>query len=242
MIRLGINVDHVATLRQARRGTFPDPVHAAVLCEQAGADEITVHLREDRRHIQERDVTVLREVVSTHLNLEMAVTEEILRFAAEIRPHSVTLVPERREELTTEGGLDLAGGFQRVREATIFLKASGIPVYLFVDPEEAAVEAAKGTGADGVELHTGAYADAPGLAPRQAELCRIVGAARKAAAGGLAVHAGHGLNLANVAAVAAIPQVSCLQIGHSIVSRAVYVGIGEAVREMRLAISASRPR
>jgi pyridoxine 5-phosphate synthase len=242
MIRLGINIDHVATLRQARRGTYPDPVHAAVMAEMAGADEITVHLREDRRHIQDRDGSVLREIVSTRLNLEMAATEEILRFSVKTRPDSVTLVPERREELTTEGGLDLTGGFDRITQATGLLKAAGIPVYLFVDPETAALEAARSTGADGIELHTGAYADAAGTAVREAELTRLVEAARTAFHAGLTVHAGHGLNLANVGPIASIPQVSCLQIGHSIVSRAVFVGLAGAVGEMRSAIESARRR
>ncbi|MBA2591634.1 MAG: pyridoxine 5'-phosphate synthase [Pseudomonadota bacterium] len=232
-IDLGVNIDHVATLRQARGTRYPDPVQAALMAEQAGADAITVHLREDRRHIQERDVELLSEMIETRINLEMAVTDEMVTIAERLRPADCCLVPERREELTTEGGLDVAGKLERVREVCRRLAAAGIRVSLFIDPEPRQVEAARATGAPVVELHTGRYADCGERQARQVEFERVVGAARQAAESGLTVHAGHGLNYRNVKPIAAITQVRELNIGHAIVARAVFVGLTEAVREMK---------
>src|SRR5690606_35825968 len=231
-LRLGVNVDHVATLRQARGTDYPDPVAAALLAERAGADSITVHLREDRRHIQDRDLFELGRVATTRINLEMAVTTEMLDLATRVKPADVCLVPERREELTTEGGLDVAGARDRIAEACRRLAAAGIRVSLFVDPEPHQLEAAVEAGAPVVEIHTGAYADADETS-RAAELERVVAAAARARALGLQVHAGHGLNYDNVQPVAAIPEIVELNIGHAIVSRAVFDGIAEAVREMK---------
>lgn len=239
-LRLGVNVDHVATVRQARRVESPDPVTAAALAELAGADQITVHLREDRRHIQDRDVRVLRETVKTALNLEMAATAEMVEFACQTGPDTATLVPERREELTTEGGLDVAGQVGTIEGAVARLKAAGIVVSLFIDPDEAQIAASKAAGADAVELHTGRYCDATDRGARQEELSRLVSAARAADAAGLCVVAGHGLDYHNVAAVAAIPEIEELNIGHSIVARAVLVGMERAVREMREAMARAR--
>ena len=239
-IALGVNVDHVATLRQARGTDYPDPVAAALLCERAGADSITVHLREDRRHIQERDVRRMREALATHLNLEMAVTPAMVALCREVAPRDCCLVPERRAELTTEGGLDVVGQRAAVREACAALAAAGTRVSLFVDPDPRQLDAAREVGAPVVELHTGAYAEAaPDTAA--AELARLERAARHGAALGLTVHAGHGLNLDNVAAVARLPEVVELNIGHSLVARALFVGLAEAVREMRAALDAARP-
>ncbi|HLT89833.1 MAG TPA: pyridoxine 5'-phosphate synthase [Woeseiaceae bacterium] len=239
-LRLGVNVDHVATLRQARGTDYPDPVAAALLAERAGADSITVHLREDRRHIQDRDLFELGRVATTRINLEMAVTTEMLDLATRVKPADVCLVPERREELTTEGGLDVAGARDRIAEACRRLAAAGIRVSLFVDPEPHQLEAAVEAGAPVVEIHTGAYADADETS-RAAELERVVAAAARARALGLQVHAGHGLNYDNVQPVAAIPEIVELNIGHAIVSRAVFDGIAEAVREMkRLMLEARR--
>lgn len=235
--RLYINIDHVATLRQARRGDEPDPVLAAERCEAAGADGITAHLREDRRHIQDDDVERLVKRVRTVLNLEMACTEEMLRIAARLRPFQASLVPERREEVTTEGGLDVAGARERVADGVARLAAAGIRVSLFIDPEPAQIEAARAVGAHAIELHTGTYANHPG---DPAPLRALVEGARHAAGLGLAVHAGHGLTVRNVGPVAAIPEVEELNIGHSIVSRAIFVGIEEAVREMRRAMDEAR--
>ena len=229
-LRLGVNVDHVATLRQVRGVDYPDPVEAALLAEAAGADGITVHLREDRRHIQERDVEELRRRLRITLNLEMAVADAMVEFAVRVRPAAACLVPERREELTTEGGLDVARQATRVRTA--------VRVSLFVDPDDAQLRAGAETGAPAVELHTGDYANA-GAAERELE--RLRAAARTAAGLGLAVHAGHGLTAANVGPVAAIPEVVELNIGHSIVARAVAVGMAAAVREMKDAIARARP-
>ncbi len=230
--RLSVNIDHIATLRQARRGLEPEPVAAAMLAELAGAQGIIAHLREDRRHIQDRDLRLLREVVQTKLNLEMAATTEMQTIALEVKPDIVTLVPEKREELTTEGGLEVAS---RVGELQTFvgrLRQSGIPVSLFIDPDEKQIAAGKKTGAVWVEIHTGAYANAREEKIRRAELAKITEAARLAGSLGLRVGAGHGLNYVNVGSIAAIPEVEELNIGHSIVSRASLVGMERAVREM----------
>jgi pyridoxine 5-phosphate synthase len=237
MTKLGVNVDHVATLRQARQTVEPDPVTAAAIAELAGADSITVHLREDRRHISDRDVEILRRTVRTRLNLEMAATESILGLAAELRPHQATLVPERREEVTTEGGLDVASEIGALRKAVELLTGSGISVSLFVDPETHQIEAAAKTGAALVELHTGAYAQAETPRAREAELDRLDQARVHAFDLGLTVNAGHGLTYWNVADVARLPAIEELNIGHSIVSRAVLVGLDHAVREMRAAMT-----
>jgi pyridoxine 5-phosphate synthase len=236
MPRLGVNIDHVATLRQARGGREPDPVWAAVQAELGGADGITIHLREDRRHIQDRDLRLLRETVQTRLNLEMATDPAIVAIAIAVRPDQVTLVPERRAELTTEGGLDVVGQLARVSEAVARLKDAGLEVSLFIDPEPAQVEAARQLGAAAVELHTGRYADAPHAVERARELVHLTEAGRQAVAAGLALHAGHGLNYQNVAAVAAIPAMAELNIGHSIVSRAVFTGLRDAVHEMKMCL------
>lgn len=231
-ISLGVNIDHVATLRQARRGVSPDPLLAALLAEQSGADSITLHLREDRRHIQDRDVFAMREALTTRMNLEMAATGEMAGIAARVRPADVCLVPERREEVTTEGGLDAAAQAGRLRHVVADLAEAGIRVSLFIDPDEAQVDAAVSLGAPVVEFHTGAYAGAAGPA-RAAELARLATAARHAAAAGLVVNAGHGLDYHNVQPVAAIPEVVELNIGHAIVARAVFTGLGAAVQEMK---------
>jgi len=239
-IHLGVNVDHVATLRQARGTDYPDPVDAALRAENAGADSITVHLREDRRHIQDADVRRLRGAMRTHMNLEMAVTEEMIGIASDVRPSDCCLVPERREELTTEGGLDVAAQVDRVREACTRLAGNGIRVSLFIDPDERQLDAAAAAGAPVVELHTGAYAEVAG-GERPHELARVVRAARHGLGLGLTVHAGHGLNYDNVQPIAAIPEIVELNIGHAIVARAVFDGIEAAVREMkRLMLEARR--
>lgn len=238
-IALGINIDHVATLRQARRAAYPEPVHAALLAEQAGADNITLHLREDRRHIQDRDVRTLRGLLQTRMNLEMAVTEEMIGIAREVRPQDCCLVPERRAEITTEGGLDVAGQVQRIAEACRLLATSGIRVALFIDAEARQIEAAAQARAPVVELHTGAYAEASGGAAAR-ELEKLRSGARLAAGLGLEVHAGHGLNNQNVGPVAAIPEIVELNIGHAIVARAIFTGLEEAIREMRSLMQAAR--
>lgn len=231
-IALGVNIDHVATLRQVRGTSYPDPVEAAALAEGAGAQSITVHLREDRRHIQDRDVLRLRDTVKTKLNLEMAVTDAMLKFALKVKPEDCCLVPERRAELTTEGGLDVRGQLTKLRDACMRLKAGGIRVAPFIDPDLDQIDACAEAGAPVVELHTGAYAEAEGV--RQVEeLDRLVGAARHAAKRGITVHAGHGLHYLNVKPVAAIPQLVELNIGHSIVAQSVMVGFAAAVTEMR---------
>lgn len=235
--RLYINIDHVATLRQARRGDEPDPLDAVAICEAAGADGITAHLREDRRHIQDDDVRRLKKRITTYFNLELACTDEILDIACDIKPEQATLVPERREEITTEGGLDVFSDPARIRDGIARLAGAGIRVSLFIDPEVRAVEQSKALGAPAIELHTGAYAHAP-LNP--ATLQSLRAAARRGAAMGVAVHAGHGLSVGNVAAVAAIPEIEELNIGHSIISRAVFLGLGEAVREIRTAMNSAR--
>ncbi len=236
MIRLGVNIDHVATLRQARGGVEPDPVWAAALAELAGADGITVHLREDRRHIQERDVRILKQTVRTRLNLEAAIDAPIIDFAIEIQPDQITLVPERREELTTEGGLDVIKHRARVGEAISRCRNAGLEVSLFVDPDLDQVQASLDLGAHAIELHTGRYADASSEAQRRSELEQLFSAGRLAVEIGLLLHAGHGLNYQNVLDVAAIPSMRELNIGHSIVARAVFVGFDRAVREMKQAM------
>ncbi len=239
-IALGVNIDHVATLRQARGTAYPDPVEAARLAEGAGADSITVHLREDRRHIQEQDVLALKDSVTTKLNLEMAVSEPMLAFALQVRPEDCCLVPERRQELTTEGGLDVAGQLVRVREACARLAAAGIRVAPFIDPDPAQVRACAEAGAPVIELHTGAYADARDEAARAAELKRIVAAAHLAAELKLVVHAGHGLHYRNVKPVAAISEIVELNIGHSIVAQAIMAGLPAAVTEMKRLMQEAR--
>lgn len=240
-IALGVNIDHVATLRQARGTRYPDPVEAARLAEGAGADSITVHLREDRRHIQERDVLLLKEVIQTRLNLEMAVTGEMLEFACRVLPQDCCLVPEKRQELTTEGGLDVAGQLQRIREACKRLGGAGIRTALFIDPDPVQVEASAEAGAPVVELHTGTYADAPGPRKQAEELHRLAAAARQATRLGLEVHAGHGLHYHNVGAVAAIHEVVELNIGHAIIARAIMTGLGPAVSDMKQIMRQARP-
>lgn len=232
MPQLSVNVDHIATLRQARRGVEPDPVAASVLAELAGAHGIIVHLREDRRHIQDRDLRVLREIVRTKLNLEMAATDEMQGIALSVRPDIVTLVPEKREELTTEGGLEVASRTDRLRGYIGKLQDAGIPVSLFVDPDEQQIAASKKIQARWVELHTGAYANARTGPERKTELAKIRESAKLAASLGMRVGAGHGLNYLNVVQVARMPEVEELNIGHSIISRASLVGIERAVREM----------
>ena len=241
MVLLGVNVDHVATVRQARRGREPDPVAAAVLAELGGADQITVHLREDRRHIQDRDVYVLRETVASRLNLEMAVVDEIVEIALDVRPEQVTLVPERREEITTEGGLDVIGCEDSVRAATESLAAAGIRVALFVDPDAAQIQASARAGAHAVEIHTGTFAEAWTEGGADAELTAIRDAATVAKELGLHVAAGHGLDYRNVVPVVAIETLAELNIGHSIVSRALSVGMTRAVAEMKYLLNRSRP-
>jgi len=232
-ILLGVNIDHIATLRQSRLTEYPDPVQAALEAEQAGADCITLHLREDRRHIQERDVEVLRGLLQTRMNLEMAVTDDMLAFAERVRPQNCCLVPERREELTTEGGLDVAGQRKRVRAACDRLADVGCEVSLFIDAEERQIEAAARTGAPVVEFHTGHYANGWATARAEQELETIRSAVIMAVSAGLQVNAGHGLNYHNVKPVAAIPAIRELNIGHAIVARAVFTGLPEAVREMK---------
>jgi pyridoxine 5-phosphate synthase len=233
MARLGVNIDHVATLRQARGGREPDPVWAAVLAELGGADGITIHLREDRRHIQDRDLRLLRETVQVRLNLEMAVDPAIVEVAVRSRPDQVTLVPERREELTTEGGLDAAGQADRVREAAVRIADAGIEVALFIDPDPRQVDASIAMKVAAVELHTGRYADAPEGHARRAELEALRQAAAAIVSAGLELHAGHGLNYRNVGPIARLRHMAELNIGHSIVSRAVFTGLTDAVREMK---------
>jgi pyridoxine 5-phosphate synthase len=235
--RLYINIDHVATLRQARRGLEPDPVEAAAACEAAGADGITAHLREDRRHIQDADIERLKRSVRTYFNLEMACVPEMLEIARKLKPEQVTLVPERREEITTEGGLDIATDPQRIRNAIDALSEAGIRVSLFIDPTRAAVEQSKKFRVPAVELHTGSYSHHP---ESEHTIAALRDSARRGADLGLAVHAGHGLTVHNVGPVSSIPEIEELNIGHSIISRAVFVGIDRAVKEMREAMNAAR--
>jgi len=238
-IALGVNIDHVATLRQARRVQYPDPIHAALLAEQSGADSITLHLREDRRHIQDQDVILMRRLLQTRMNLEMAVTQEMIRIAGEVRPQDCCLVPESRQEVTTEGGLDVAGQMTRIADACKALGASGIRVSLFIDPDASQVNAARRVGAPVVELHTGTYANATGAA-RALELERVRSAAKLAASLGLTVNAGHGLHYHNVQLIAAIPEIVELNIGHAIVARALFDGLPKAVRDMKELMLAAR--
>jgi pyridoxine 5-phosphate synthase len=240
-IYLGVNIDHVATVRNARGTYYPEPVHAALMAEQAGADGITVHLREDRRHIIDRDVFILRETIATRLNFEMAVTDEMLAIAIKLKPHFSCLVPEKREELTTEGGLDVAGQLSRITDAVAQLSASNILASLFIDADKKQIEAAVAAGAPYIEIHTGKYAEATHADEQQAELNRIAEAAAYASSLGLIVNAGHGLHYHNVQPIAAIPEMYELNIGHAIIARAIFTGLDPAVREMkRLMVEARR--
>lgn len=239
-ILLGVNIDHVASLRQARGTRYPDPVYAAQIAEESGADGITVHLREDRRHIQDRDVELLSQVVQTHLNFEMAVTDEMLAIAERIKPQHTCLVPEKREELTTEGGLDVKNNLESVRAACQRLADSQIQVSLFVDPDKAQIDLARECGAPVIELHTGSYADAESAAQQAAELQKIQQAAQHAENIGLIVNAGHGLHYHNVQAIAAIPQINELNIGHAIIARAMFSGLATAVHEMKQLMQQAR--
>ncbi|HEU4854107.1 MAG TPA: pyridoxine 5'-phosphate synthase [Nitrosospira sp.] len=233
MIKLGVNIDHIATLRQARGTTYPNPVEAALIAESAGADAITLHLREDRRHIQDTDVAILRSLLKTRMNLESAVTDEMIEFALHIKPHDVCLVPERREELTTEGGLDVLRYFEQVERACRRLAEAGIQVSLFIDADESQIEAAAKTGAPAIEIHTGHYADTQTSDEEQIELERIRVAVAKGINLGLKVNAGHGLHYGNVQPIAAIIGISELNIGHAIVAHALFVGFEQAVRQMK---------
>jgi pyridoxine 5-phosphate synthase len=242
VIGLGVNIDHVATLRQARGTPYPDPLQAALEAEQAGADLITVHLREDRRHIQDHDVERIRASIATRLNLEMAVTDEMIAIAQRLRPHDCCLVPERRQELTTEGGLDVVGHEQRIREACARLGQAGVRVSLFIDADLAQVEAAARTGTPAVEIHTGCFANAETEDARIAELTRIEQAVNRGRDLKLQVNAGHGLHYHNVQAIAAIAGVSELNIGHAIVARAIFTGLKQAVQDMKRLMREARPR
>lgn len=239
-ILLGVNIDHVATLRQARGTRYPDPVQAALDAEQAGANSITLHLREDRRHIQERDVEILKDVLATRMNLEMAVTDAMLGIAERIKPADCCLVPERREELTTEGGLDVAGQLPRITEACTRLSAIGCRVSLFIDADLAQVDAAVRVGAPVIEIHTGHYASSENEVTRMQELQRIKAAVEHGIKSGLQVNAGHGLNYQNVGAIAAIADISELNIGHAIIARALFTGLQESVREMKRLMTQAR--
>ncbi|KAJ9432171.1 MULTISPECIES: pyridoxine 5'-phosphate synthase [Enterobacterales] len=230
---LGVNIDHIATVRNARGTNYPDPVQAAFVAEQAGADGITVHLREDRRHITDRDVRILRDTIQTRMNLEMAVTDEMIDIACEIKPHFVCLVPEKRQEVTTEGGLDVAGQQDKINAAVRLLSDAGILVSLFIDADHRQIEAAVTSGAPYIEIHTGAYAEAPEGLERQAELSRIRKAATFAASLGLKVNAGHGLTYHNVQPIAELPEMHELNIGHAIIGRALFSGLADAVSEMK---------
>ncbi len=233
MIQLGVNIDHVATLRQARGTRYPDPVQAAIDAEQAGADGITLHLREDRRHIQERDVELIKQVLQTRMNFEMASVEEMVNYALNIRPEHCCLVPERREELTTEGGLDVVTRQKELAQTCARLRDAGIETSLFIDPDPDQVAAAAESGAPVIEIHTGSFADAAGEESRASELARVETAVKQGLDLGLQVNAGHGLNYHNVQDVAAIPGITELNIGHAIIARAVFMGLQEAVREMK---------
>lgn len=239
-ISLGVNIDHVATLRQARHTRYPQVIQAALLAEEAGADGITAHLREDRRHIQDRDVELLRDLVNTRLNLEMAVAEDIVSIARNLGPAACCLVPERREELTTEGGLDVVANFDRVRAASEVLGEAGIEVSLFIDADPRQIDAAARTGAPVIELHTGHYADAPTDMARREELGRLRRAAELASGLGLKVNAGHGLNYHNTADICRIPEIAELNIGHAIIARALFSGLSQAVRDMKRLMEIAR--
>ena len=238
-IELGINIDHVATVRQARRASYPDPVHAALLAEQAGADNITLHLREDRRHIQDRDVHALRPLLQTRMNLEMGLTNEMVEIAVGVRPQDCCLVPENRAEITTEGGLDVAADVERVAGGVRKLAVAGIRVALFIAPDLAQIDVAKRSGAPVIELHTGTYAEATGAAQAR-ELERLTTAAKRAASLGLEVHAGHGLTYNNVGPIAAISEIVELNIGHCIIARAIFSGLEAAVRDMKALMTGAR--
>ncbi len=239
MIQLGVNIDHIATLRQARGTRYPSPVQAALLAEYAGADAITLHLREDRRHIQDRDLEILREVLSTRMNLEMAVTDEMLAIALKTRPHDACLVPERRQEITTEGGLDVVAHFERVRKACQILGDAGIRVSLFINADQAQIDAAQAAGAAAIELHTGHYAELETEAQQKVELERLRTSADYGTSLGLRVNAGHGLNYHNTRPVAALANLRELNIGHAIVAQAMFVGWESAVREMKTLITSA---
>lgn len=233
IILLGVNIDHVATLRQARGTRYPDPIQAALVAEQAGADSITAHLREDRRHIQDSDIFRLKDTLHSRLNLEMAVTDAMIKLALQVQPQACCLVPERREELTTEGGLDVASAPQKIRDACQALASAGVEVSLFIDPDNTQIDAAVVAGAPVIELHTGRYADAESPQQRQLELQRIQRAADYAHQAGLQVNAGHGLHMHNVEAICCIPQIVELNIGHSIIAQAVFSGLAQTVSELK---------
>lgn len=233
LILLGVNIDHIATLRQARGTQYPEPIQAALIAEQAGVDGITAHLREDRRHMQDRDMFLLKEMIHTRLNFEMAVTDEMLKIACEVKPFACCLVPEKREELTTEGGLDVAASMDKMQHACTNLAEAGIEVSLFIDPEEKQIDAAISAGAPVIELHTGSYADALNQQQRKDELARIQEAAAYAHSAGLQVNAGHGLTLCNVEDICKIPEMVELNIGHAIIAQAVFSGLETAVRDMK---------
>ncbi|MFA6358458.1 MAG: pyridoxine 5'-phosphate synthase [Candidatus Omnitrophota bacterium] len=233
MPKLGVNIDHVATLRQTRKGKTPDPVYAAILCERAGAESIVAHLREDRRHIQDRDILMLRKKIKTKLNLEMSISPEILKFACKVKPFQATLVPEKREELTTEGGLNVVFNFKKVTLALNKLKAAGIKTSLFIDPDKKQIDFAQKTGAKIIELHTGRYSEAKNIAQRKIFFNQIKEAVEYALAKGLIVNAGHGLDYANVKSIASINGINELNIGYAIICKALYVGLFPAVKEMR---------
>ncbi len=239
MIELGINIDHVATLRQARGTSYPEPAHAVLIAEQSGADLITLHLREDRRHIVDDDVSTLRGLIQTRMNLEMAATEEMVVIASRIKPHDVCLVPEKREELTTEGGLDVSGREDSLRSTVQRLQDVGIKVSMFIDPEQQQIEASCEIGADAIEIHTGGFADAVSINSKESELARIEAAIEFASTLPLRINAGHGLHYHNVSAVAALPGIAELNIGHAIIARAVFTGLAEAVSEMKKIVNAA---
>ena len=239
LIELGINIDHVATLRQARGTSYPEPAHAVLIAEQSGADLITLHLREDRRHIVDDDVSTLRGLIQTRMNLEMAATEEMVVIASRIKPHDVCLVPEKREELTTEGGLDVCGREDSLRSTVQRLQDVGIKVSMFIDPEQQQIEASCEIGADAIEIHTGGFADAVSINSKESELARIEAAIEFASTLPLRINAGHGLHYHNVSAVAALPGIAELNIGHAIIARAVFTGLAEAVSEMKKIVNAA---
>lgn len=239
-ILLGVNIDHVATLRQARGTRYPEPVQAALIAEQAGADGITAHLREDRRHIQDRDIFLLKDMIHTRLNMEMAVTDEMIGIACKVRPHACCLVPEKREELTTEGGLDVASSLERMKRACADLAEAGVEVSLFIDPEDRQIDAAVAAGAPVIELHTGAYADAQTQELQKQELQRIVKAAAYAHQAGLQVNAGHGLHFYNVEKICYIPEIVELNIGHSIIAQAVFSGLAKTVSDLKAIMRQAR--
>ncbi|NOT13155.1 MAG: pyridoxine 5'-phosphate synthase [Methylococcaceae bacterium] len=241
-ILLGVNIDHIATIRQARGTNYPEPIQAALIAEQAGADGITAHLREDRRHIQDRDIFLLKEMLHTRLNMEMAVTDEMIGIASELKPYACCLVPEKREELTTEGGLDVVGSFSRIQRACQTLAGAGIEVSLFIDPIEVQIEAAVKAGASVVEFHTGQFAEAKTTALQSAELDRIRQAARLAHSAGLQANAGHGLNFYNVEVICEIPEIVELNIGHSIIAQALISGLAQTVKDLKQIMRDARSR